>query len=121
MSTFRIKRVNSLLKEVISEVIRERLRNPNINEFVSVSSVDTSKDIRHAKVFISMIANEKEKAEAIKALNASAGFISVNASQKVRLRYFPELIFKIDNSAEDLIRMQELIGGIEEERKDRDA
>lgn len=58
MAVKRTDRLNSLLKEVISEVIRKDVRNPHVNELVTVTRVNISRDLRHAKVFISVIGTE---------------------------------------------------------------
>lgn len=115
----RTDRLNSLLKEVISEVIKREVRNPHVNELVTVTRVQISKDLRHAKVFISVIGTEQEKGETIDALTSAAGFIAVNSSQKVVLRYFPELKFKLDDSVDKHMRIEELLTKISKERETR--
>ena len=115
----RTDRLNSLLKEVISEVIHRDVRNPHVNQFVTVTRVDITKDLHHAKVFISVIGTEIQKKESIEALQSAAGFIAVNASKKVTMRYFPELTFKLDDSVEKHMRIAELLGEISAEREAR--
>lgn len=119
MKKNRLARVNSLLKEVIFEVIQKEVRNPNVSTFVSVTQVDTSADLHHAKVFISLICSEEEKAKVLAALNSAAGFIAVHAAKKVQLRYFPELIFKLDTSIEEHMKIQKILGDLEKERSSR--
>lgn len=115
----RLERVNSLLKEVIFEVIHKEVRNPHINTFVTVTRVDTSADLHHAKVYISLIATDAEKAKILAALQTAAGFIAVHASEKVEMRYFPNLTFKLDTELEEHLRIQEILGKIEKERLSR--
>lgn len=112
MSVPRTDRLNSLLKEVIAEVVRRDVRNPHVNELVTVTRVDITKDLHYAKVFISVIGNEKEKEETLKALQSAAGFIAVNASKKVVMRYFPALTFKLDDSVEKQMRIDALLNEI---------
>ncbi len=119
MKKQRIYRINSLLKEVIFEVIHESVRNPHINTFVTVTKVDTSADLHHAKVYISLIATEEEKEKVRDALETAAGFIAVHASKKVTMRYFPQLTFKIDHSADEHMRIESILNDIEDERKIR--
>lgn len=121
MKKNRLARVNSLLKEVIFETIQKEVRNPNVTTFVSVTEVDTSADLHHAKVMVSLICSEEEKAKVIDALNSAAGFIAVQAAKKVDLRYFPELTFKLDTTIEQQMRIQEILGDIEKERQSRDS
>ncbi len=115
----RIARLNSLLKEVISEVIHRDVRNPHVNQFVSVTSVDITNDLQHAKVYISIIGTPKEKEETIKALQSAAGFIAIQSSKKVVMRYFPALTFKLDTSVDQQMRIDALLGQIKEEQDTR--
>jgi ribosome-binding factor A len=115
----RTDRLNSLLKEVISEVIRKDVRNPHVNELVTVTRVDITKDLRHAKVYISVIGTDADKKETIAALQSAAGFIAVHSSKKVVMRYFPDLVFKIDDSVDAHMRIQTLLGEISHERESR--
>jgi ribosome-binding factor A len=116
----RLARVNSLLREVISEVIQKEVKNPHVTTFVSVTEVDTSADLHHAKVSISLLCSDEEKAKVLAALNSAAGFIAVNAAKKVQIRYFPTLTFKLDTSLEEHMRIQKILGEIEDERKSRE-
>jgi len=115
----RIVRLNSLLKEVLSEVIHSDVRNPHVAQFVSVTSVDITNDLQHAKVYISVIGTPKEKEETIKALQSAAGFIAIQSSKKVVMRYFPALTFKLDTSVEQQIRIDELLHKIKKEQDAR--
>lgn len=119
MSVSRVDRLNSLLKEVISEVIRTEVRNPHVSTLVTVTRVDVTKDLHHAKVYISVIGDETEKRESLVALNNASGFIAVNASKKVTLRFFPELSFKLDDSVDKHMRIESLLGKISEEQRSR--
>ncbi len=119
MKKQRLDRVNSLLKEVIVEVIQKDVRNPHINTFISVTKVDTSADLHHAKVFVSLIATDAEKEKVREALQSAAGFIAVHASKKAQLRYFPQLTFYIDKGLDDQMRIEKILGQIEQERVHR--
>lgn len=119
MSKNRVDRLNSLLKEVLSEVIRKDVRNPHVHEMVTVTRVNITKDLHHAKVYISVIGSEHEKIETRDALQSASGFIAVNASKKVVMRFFPELSFVIDDSVDKHMRIEALLGKIDEERKSR--
>ena len=120
MAVNRTDRLNSSLKEVISDVIRREVRNPHVNELVTITRVDITKDLHYAKVYVSVIGTPEIKAETLKALNSAAGFIAVNASKKVVMRYFPTLTFRLDDSADKLMRIQTLLSEITEERETRE-
>lgn len=120
MKPNRLVRVNSLLKEVLFEVIHREVKNPEINEFVTVTRVETSADLQHAKVYISLIAPDNVKQRILKLLQDSAGYIAVHASKKVRLRYFPHLLFKLDTGLEHSLKIQQLLSDLERERNSRE-
>lgn len=117
MAKDRIPRLNSLIKEVLCEVIRREVRHPDVTPLVTVSSVEITKDLRHAKVWVSVIGTEQEREKAVAALNSAAGFIAVNASKKVVMRYFPELIFRLDHTVDKQMRIEELLQEINEKKK----
>ena len=119
MTRQRIDRLNSLLKEVISDVIRKEVRNPHVKELLTVTRVEITKDLHHAKVYISVIGTQAEKESTIAALQSAAGFIAVAASKKVVMRYFPELLFKLDDSVDKQIRIDSLLHKIQEEKQSR--
>lgn len=119
MKKNRIDRINSLLREVISDVIQKQVKNPHVNRFVSVTRVDTSTDLYHAKVYISLIGTDVEKQNVLHALESAAGFIAVQASHQVEMRHFPTLSFKLDNSADEHFKIEQLLSDIEKERNSR--
>lgn len=120
MSGRRIERINSLLKEVISDVIRSEVKNPHLPDLVTVTQVAVTKDLRHAKVYVSVIGEEAVKKEALEALQSASGFIAIQSSKQVVMRYFPELKFILDDSVDKQIRMDQLIADIQAEREIRD-
>ena len=116
MSTRRVQRLNSLLKEVIAEVLKKDVKNPSISEFSTVTRVNITKDLHYAKVYISILGEEETKTTTIDALNTASGFIATRASKKVVLRYFPSLTFILDDSTDKHLRVEELLTEIEQER-----
>lgn len=119
--TKRTKRLNSLLREVLSEVIRHDVSNPKVSEFVTITNVEITKDLHNAKVFFSVIGDDAAKKETLDALQSAAGYISVLASKKVTMRHFPALDFRIDNSVEKHLRIESVLKEIEKEREARNA
>lgn len=120
MTRRRIDRLNSLLKEVISEVIHSKVKNPHINELATITRVSITNDLRHAKVYVSVIGEKEIQKETLEALNQASGFIAVNASKKVTMRYFPELKFLLDDSSEQHARIEELLEQVKKEKQERD-
>lgn len=121
MEKKRTDRLNSLLKEVLSEVIMRDVRDPRLAKFVTVTSVDITKDLHHAKVFISVIGTDLEKEQTIQALESAASFIAVTASKKVVMRYFPLLTFKLDTSVDKHLRIENLLQKIQNEQQTRES
>ena len=117
--TKRTKRLNSLLKEVISEVIRQEVKNPNVSELLTITEVDITKDLHHAKVYVSIIGSDKERKSTIDALQQASGFISKVASKKVVMRYFPHLKFILDTTVDKQMKIDSLLKKIDEEKQSR--
>ena len=107
MGSFRLERVGNLLKEVVSEAIRD-LKDPRIG-FVSITDVKISQDMRHAKIYISILGDDKAKADTIEGLNSAKGFIKREIVPELKLRHIPELSFLLDESIENGVRMSDLI------------
>ena len=99
--SWRIDRVNSTLRQEISSVISTVLKDPRLASIVSVLDVDTAKDLRSAKVYISIYGDTYTKRSTIKALNNASGFISKHISNKLNFKSTPALKFRIDNSISD--------------------
>ncbi len=119
MTVERTERLNSLLKEVISEVIRKEVRNPLVSELFTITRADISKDLRHAKVYVSVIGTKEQKDQTVVELNRSAGFVARLCSKRVVMRYFPDLVFYLDDSVEKHMRIEDLLNEIAEEKSKR--
>lgn len=117
----RTDRLNSLLKEVLSQVIREDVRNPHISSLVTVTRVEITMDLHYAKVFVSVIGSEQEKQAAISGLQSAAGFIAVQAAKKVVMRYFPDLTFRLDDSVEKYAKIEQKLQELQRERELRES
>lgn len=117
----RVERLNSLLREVISEVILREVKNPHVSSMVSVTTVSITPDLRYAKVYVNVIGSDEDKEETLKALTRSAGFIGSHSSKKVSLRYFPSLTFILDKSLDDQMRIEEILQDVKKEKDIRDA
>ena len=119
MAKIRVERLNSLLKEVISVVVMRDVKDPRMSQFVTITEVDITSDLHHAKVYISVIGDADLKKQTLEALQSAAGFVAVQASKKVTMRYFPNLTFKLDESIEKHIRIETLLGQIKKEQNKR--
>jgi ribosome-binding factor A len=117
--TRRVERVNSLLVEVIAEVVMREVKDPRIPGLITITRVEISPDLRQAKVFFSVIGDEKTKKLTLQILQEAAGYIAITASKKVVLKYFPQLTFKIDDTLEKHQRIDDLLKKIEDEKNAR--
>lgn len=122
MSTRRVFRLNSLLKEVISEVLRKDLHHiAGKTELLTITSVEITADLRFAKVFFSMIGDQKAKEAECSILNGIAGQIAHIASRKIRIRTFPKLRFYIDEGLEKQLRICEILAKVAPKTEDVSA
>ena len=93
----RIDRISEEIKKELSNIIRE-LKDPRIPQLISVVNVEVTKDLSFAKVYISVLGDEKAQYDAIVALKNAAGFIRKEIAHKVKLRAIPQFTFISDNS-----------------------
>ena len=105
----RMERVNTQMQREISELILRELRDPRLDEFVSVTEVSASPDLRYAKVFVSSVGGEEKQAQILAALASASGFLRSELAKKIRIRRMPELHFQWDNSIEKGDRILRLL------------
>ncbi|MBA7582591.1 Ribosome-binding factor A [subsurface metagenome] len=96
----RIERVSSLMRQEISGLLQRQVKDPRINQFVAVTEVSISADMKYAKVFVSCMGSEEEKKTMLKGLGAASNFLRNQLSKRLRLRRIPELRFEWDDSIE---------------------
>ena len=107
--THRIERVNSLIRQEISELLQRQVKDPRLGNFIAVTEVSTSPDLRYAKIFVSRIGSEGEKQETLNVLATAAGFFRKELARHLKLRRIPELSFQWDDSIERGTHLLELI------------
>jgi len=106
----RIERVNQLIRQEISELLQREIKDPRLSQFIAVTEVTTSPDLRHAKVYISFISsNQQQKQDALDALAGASSFFRKELTRKLRLRRIPELSFHWDDSIERGAHIMDLI------------
>lgn len=119
MDNKRTKRIEKELQKEISLILSTEIKDPRINSLVSVTAVDLTNDLEQAKVYISSLGDEEEKDEIIEGLKNASGFIKRELGIRLKLRNIPELIFKIDNSIERGIYMDNLISRVMKEDEEK--
>jgi len=113
MANKRAIRVGELLKEEISQIVLREMKDPRIG-FVSVTDVEVSGDLRHAKVFISVYGTDKEKEETLNGLQQAQGFVRKLVGERVKIHHTPEIIFRYDDSIENGVHISEIIKDLKE-------
>ena len=115
MARVRMRRVNEAVREVVSAAIAEDLKDPRVG-FVTVTAVDTSPDLRHARVYVSVLGDEQERANSLAGLTSSRGYLQARVSSELRLKHTPQLDFQYDESADRGMRIAELLRQSEQTR-----
>jgi ribosome-binding factor A len=102
-----MRRVNESVRQVLSESLLE-LKDPRIG-FVTVTGVDTSPDLRQARVFVSVLGSERKREQSLAGLTAAHGVLQARVARELRLKRTPQLTFAYDPSVERGVRMSQLI------------
>ena len=118
MGQLRMERVQELMKQELSKIILQDLKDPRIG-FVTVTAVDVSSDLRNAKVYVSLMGSEQQIADSWRGLQSSRGFLRREIGHRVRLRYTPELTLELDKSVDYGVHIQELLQQIKKDEEDR--
>jgi ribosome-binding factor A len=103
-----MRRINEVLREVIGSTISADLSDPRIG-FVTVTSVETSPDLRTARVHVSVLGNESERESTLAALRSSHGVIQSKIAAETRMKRTPSLSFQYDDTAEKGMRISRLL------------
>ena len=109
----KIERLNNEFQEVISEILKREVKNPNLN-FVTITGCDITNDLSFCKVYFTVL--DKEKDETLKQLQNASSFIRGEISKRVEIRHTPELKFIFDESIEYGNKIEKIIKKINEER-----
>ncbi len=110
----RSQRIQELLLEEISKLLQSGLKDPRIG-FTTLTRVEVSDNLKHAKVFVSVMGTEKEKTDTLEALTSAKGFIRNSLGKNLYLRYLPELEFKKDENAEHVEKITRIINDLHSE------
>ncbi len=108
MTTERMRRVNQVIREVIGDAISTELDDPRIG-FVTVTAVDTSPDLRSARVFVSVLGDSDERDATLAALRSSHGLLQSRIATEMRIKYTPTLSFHYDDGPERGVRVTQLL------------
>lgn len=119
MSQLRVEKLQELMKQEISQIILQELKDPRIG-FVTVTQVAVTGDLREAKVYVSLMGNEKQVEDCWKGLQSSLGYIRREIGQRIRLRFTPEISFALDKSLDYSAHIQELLLKVQKESEQKE-
>ncbi len=109
MASHRIERVNEEIRRELSALL-PTVKDPRVPDFLSVTAVSTTPDLKQAKVFVS--AMNGEPSEILKGLKSSARFLRGALAGRINLRYTPELIFEMDDSIKEGLKINQILADI---------
>lgn len=113
----RSEKVQVQLKREISRILQEDLKDPRIG-FATVTRIDLTGDLRYAKVYFSILGDEKAQKSGIEGIQSAAGYIRRLIGQRLNLRYVPEISFNLDRSVEYSINLEKTFERLKNERRD---
>lgn len=114
MGQLRAEKVQEFIKQEISNIILSELKDPRIG-FVTVTQVEITGDLRHAKIYVSLMGSDEQKTDTWQGLQKALGYMRTEIGKRIRLRFTPELSLHLDESLDYSARIQELLIKIKQE------
>ena len=116
--TERMRRVNESVRQVLAEAVGE-LKDPRLG-LITVTGVETSPDLRHATVYVSVLGSEKRRQQSLAGLDAAHGVLQARVARELRMKRTPQLAFEYDPSVERGVRMSRLIDELAPDDREND-
>ncbi len=107
-----MRRVDEAVREVLSDAVTKELKDPRVG-FVTVTDVKTSADLRHARVFVSVLGSDAERSASLEGLMSAHGYLQGRVARELHLKHTPQLDFHLDDTAERAARLERLIERLE--------
>lgn len=111
----RLERLSGLFRQELSDLLLRQVKDPRLAEFVAITRVEITPDLRHAQVYVSVMGSEREKASTLEGLAAAAHYLRRELSNRLTLRRMPELSFRRDDSLEQGAHVLDLLSQISTE------
>ncbi len=108
MASGRMRRVDEAVRAVLSETIATDLRDPRVG-FITVTGVKTSPDLRHARVYVSVLGDERVRSESLDGLRSAQGFLQSRVATELHLKHTPLIEFDYDETVDRAMRLSELM------------
>jgi ribosome-binding factor A len=115
----RRQRIAASIREVVSELLLRRLKDPRIG-FASIVNVDVNKDLSLAKVYVSVLGSDEDKEKTMEGLKSAQGLIRSEVSKALGIRYAPEIQFVLDEGIEYSMRVSKLLSEIKKDETEID-
>jgi len=116
VSTQRAERIGEAIKRLVSELVQRRLKDSRITGMVSVTGVEVSGDLRHAKIFVSVYGDEEVREQTMEGLRSAKGLVRSEIAKSLDLRFAPDIQFRLDPSIERGAKIAELLQQINREK-----
>jgi ribosome-binding factor A len=115
VNTKRIERLNDQIRMEIADILMTRVKDPRVG-FVTVTAVETSPDLRNARIFVTIMAEGDALDKSLEGLRKAAAFIRSELGRRLHIRFIPELFFEVDHSAEESERVLKLLEEIQKSK-----
>ena len=112
-------RVAEAIREEVATFLADGVKDPRVRGLVTITGVDVTRDLRHARIFVSIMGEEAERAETLEGLSAVASHLRGRVGRALRLRVAPEISFKTDPSVAHAARIETLLESVRRERETR--
>lgn len=119
MSSQRPERVQEAIRQEISRIVQFEIKDPRLG-FITITKVELTKDLRYARVYFSVLGEDKGRHLALKGLNSAKGYIKGLLSDRINLRFMPEISFNIDQSMEHTKHIHDILEKLRKEKEKND-
>jgi ribosome-binding factor A len=109
MASERMRRVDEAIRQVLADVLAGELADPRVG-FVTVTAVKTSPDLRHARVYVSILGDDETRSDSLLGLNSAHGFLQKRVASELRLKHTPTIDFAYDETIDHGMRITEILG-----------
>ena len=111
----RTDRINEQLREEISTVLARQIKDPRLNSVISITRVESSSDLRSAKVYISVLGNDMQRKEALDGLQSAASFLRREIRDRINMKHTPFMTYLLDDSIQEADHLLRLLNDVKSE------
>jgi ribosome-binding factor A len=112
----RADRVGEAIRVEVATFLREGAKDPRLVGMITITAVEVTRDLRHARVFVTILGSDTERAASLDALESMKGHVRTRLAKTLRLRVAPELSFRVDDSVARAARIESLLAGVREKK-----